>query len=526
MLNILIIQYLNPNLFIKYINIFFLTLFIEHIYIMENIAPVFPKNLSYNIKMLQGHSKTCVKLTPDRNAVKSGESFRCKLPANTLIDLRSLVLYAKGTATKLAGASNVHFPRNTSSLIKTLSIYFNGSLIERIDNYNILKNRLDDLSCGGDQISKRALEIADPSVGYSVATDHTNATPKILTDSDAPDDTNRKLVINSWCGFLQSSNIEVIDSNDIGVIEIECELANDNILWSSGAGTANTDVSNAGATWKLDDIHFTINKIVFNDPLYYNMKAAKLLSSGLQIAYKTYVSSKGSSVEKGNVSVNATINTTSLDKLICCYTPSTTPIQPLLLYGSNNTTKGYSFSQVLSGYRKESLGSGTNGAIVAGDILTLPDIDGQTQAEEWRNSAGDAFNQSLFFKSNASGLGTSSIEINNTPLMPQPLEDYEVFNETLIAMGHKNYDKSSGCHAGMRSLSDFLKYYFTHIVSLENLSGTNDFYKSGLDGKSSALNIVWKQFYPTTGGFVIPYIFAETTRIVQVNEGNSIVVIV
>jgi hypothetical protein len=110
--------------------------------------------------------------------------------------------------------------------------------------------------------------------------------------------------------------------------------------------------------------------------------------------------------------------------------------------------------------------------------------------------------------------------------MPQPLEDYEVFNETLIAMGHKNYDNSSGCHAGMRSLSDFLKYYFTHIVSLENLSGTNDFYKSGLDGKSSALNIVWKQFYPTTGGFVIPYIFAETTRIVQVNEGNSIVVIV
>lgn len=493
---------------------------------MENIAPVFPKNLAYNIKMLQGHSKTCVKLTPDRTAVKSGESFRCKLPANTLIDLRSLVAYAKGTATKASGGSNVHFPRNTSSLFKTLSIYFNGTLIERIDNYNILKNRLDDLSAGGDQISKRALELGDPSVGYSVAIDHTNATPKILTDSDAPDDTNRKLVVNNWIGFLQSSNVEVIDTNDIGVVEIECELANDNILWSSGAATANTDVNNAGATWKLDDIHFTINKIVFNDPLYYNMKAAKLLSSGLQIAYKTYVSSKGSQVEKGNVSVNATVNTTSLDKLICCYTPATTSIQPLLLYGSNNTTKGYSFSQVLAGYDKLLVGGGTNGAIAAGDIINLPDLPGQTQADEWRNSAGDAFNQSLFFKSNASGLGTSSIEINNTPLMPQPLEDYEVFNETLIAMGHKNYDNSSGCHAGMRSLSDFLKYYFTHIVSLENLSGTNDFYKSGLDGKSSALNIVWKQFYPTTGGFVIPYIFAETTRIIQVNEGNQVTVIV
>jgi hypothetical protein len=481
---------------------------------MENIAPVFPKNLAYNIKMLEGYSKTCVKLTPDRNAVKSGESFRCKLPANTLIDLRSLVLYAKGTATKASGGSNVHFPRNTSSLIKTLSIYFNGSLIERIDNYNILKNRLDDLSCGGDQIPLRALELADPSVGYSVASNHLNATPKILTDSDAPDDTNRKISINNWIGFLATSNCEVIDSNDIGVIEIECELANDNILWSSGAATANTDVNNAGATWKLDDIHFTINKVVFNSSLYYNMKAAKLLSSGLQIAYKTYISSKGSQVEKGNVSVNATINTTSLDKLICCYTPSTTPIQPLLLYGSNNTTNGTSFSQVLTGFNKDASGA------------LLPDLQGQGNANEWDNTAGDAFNQSLFFKSNASGLGNSSIEINNTPLMPQPLEDYEVFNETIIAMNHKNYDKSSSVHSGMRSLSDFLKYYFTHIVSLENLSGTQEFYKSGLDGKSSALNIVWKQFYPTTGGFVVPYIFAETTRIIQVNEGNQITVIV
>jgi hypothetical protein len=484
---------------------------------MENIAPVFPRNLAYNIRMLQGHSKTCVKLTPDRTAVRNGESFRCKLPANTLNDLRSLCLYVKGTCEKTSGNS-VHFPRNTSSLIKTLSIYFNGTLIERIDNYNILKNRLDDLSCGGDQISKRALELYDPSVAYSVANDHTNATPKVQTDSDAPDDTNKKLVVNSWIGFLASSNVEVIDTNDIGVVEVEIELANESILWASSNATASgstaADITTAGAKWKLDDVHFTINKIVFNDPLYYNMKASKLLSSGLQIAYKTYIASKGAGVTKSNVSVNATINTTSLDQLICCYSPEVVTIKPLLLYGSNNGISSYSFNQVLTGYQKDS------------SVAALLDIEGQTDADEHDNSAGDAFNNSLFFKSNASGLGTSSIEINNTPLMPQPLDDYEVFNETLIAMGHKNYDKSSGCHPGMRSLSDFLKYYFTHIVSLENLSGTQEFYKSGLDGKSAALNIVWRQHYPVTSGNVVPYIFAKCTRIVQVNEGNSIVVII
>jgi len=472
----------------------------------------FPKNLAYNIKTLAGFSKTCVKLTPDRTAVKNGESFRCKLPSNTLIDLRTLCLYAKGTAERTSG-NPVHFPRNTSSLIKTLSVYVNGTLIERIDNYNILYNKLYDLECGVDQVSKRYLEISDPSVAYSVANDTTNASPNILTSSAATITTGRKLCVNNWLGFISSASCPCVDSNDFGVMEIEIELANESVLWASAHATAGTAPAPVGAKWKLDDVHFTISKIVFNDPLYYNMKASKLLSSGLQIGYQTYISSKGSVVTKSTVSVNATVNTTSLDQLICCYGPETPSITKLQLFGSNNAAASLTFAQVLTGYNR-----------TATNAVSL--ISGQTDAAIHHNTAGDAFNQSLFFKSDATGLGTSSIEINNTPLAPQPLEDYEVFNETLIALGNSNLDMGAGCHQGMRSLSDFLKYYFAHIVSLENISKNDDFYKSGLDGKSSALNIVWKQHYPTTGGNVVPYIFAKCTRIMQVNEGNSISIIV
>jgi hypothetical protein len=473
----------------------------------------FPKNLAYNIKTLAGFSKTCVKLTPDRTAVKHGESFRCKLPSNTLIDLRTLCLYAKGTCEVTSGEA-VHFPRNTSSLIKTLSVYVNGTLIERIDNYNILYNKLYDLECGVDQVSKRYLEISDPSVAYSVANDTTNASPNILTSSaTATSTTGRKLCVNNWLGFISSASCPCVDSNDFGVMEIEIELANESVLWASAHATAGTAPAPVGAKWKLDDVHFTISKIVFNDPLYYNMKASKLLSSGLQIGYQTYISSKGSVVTKSTVSVNATVNTTSLDQLICCYGPETPSITKLQLFGSNNAAASLTFAQVLTGYNR-----------TATNAVSL--ISGQTDAAIHHNTAGDAFNQSLFFKSDATGLGTSSIEINNTPLAPQPLEDYEVFNETLIALGNSNLDMGAGCHQGMRSLSDFLKYYFAHIVSLENISKNDDFYKSGLDGKSSALNIVWKQHYPTTGGNVVPYIFAKCTRIMQVNEGNSISIIV
>ena len=61
----------------------------------------FPKNLAYKISQLQGFSKTCVKLTPDRTSVSSGETFRVKMPSNTLIDLRTFTLHAKGTASKI-----------------------------------------------------------------------------------------------------------------------------------------------------------------------------------------------------------------------------------------------------------------------------------------------------------------------------------------------------------------------------------------------------------------------------------------
>ena len=84
----------------------------------------------------------------------------------------------------------------------------------------------------------------------------------------------------------------------------------------------------------------------------------------------------------------------------------------------------------------------------------------------------------------------------------------------------------TGTHEGLNSLAHFLKFYFVHICSLEMINA-GDFYKSGLDGKSSALNVVWKlSFGANTSEKITPYIFAKTTRILQINEGHSVTVIV
>ena len=492
----------------------------------------FPKNLAYNIKTLSGFSKTTVKLTPERTSVQKGDTFKVKLPSNTLVDLRTLSFFAKGTCENGTGTP-LHFPRLTSSLIKTLAVYINGTLIERIDNYNILYNKLYDLDGGGiDQIAKRHLEIADPSIRYTVAADHTNGSPEITTSSATTRDVNRKLAINNWIGFLASVSCVCPDLNDLGSMEIELTLADEKVLWAGAHTTASGAPVISGAHWKLDEVHFTISKIVFNDPLYYNMKASKLLSSGLQIGYQTYIASKGSVVQKGtSVNVNCTVNSTSLDQLICCYNPEAPAIAQLQLFGSNDTSDSLSFQQVLSGHSKTIVSTvvpttfAALGAATTDKFGEITPIGGQSSVNAFDNSAGDLYNQSVFFKSDATDLRTSSIEINNTPLMPQPLEDYEVYNETLIALGNNNLDMGSGVHPGCNSLSAFLKYYFCHVVSLENIQN-GDFYKSGLDGKASALNIVWKSVYNSASGNATPYIFAKTTRIVQVNEGHSVVVIV
>lgn len=490
----------------------------------------FPKNLAYNIKTLSGFSKTCVKITPDKISVRAGDTFKVKLPTNTIVDLRTLTWYAKGNCFSNTG-DNLHFPRlGLASLIKTLAVYVNGTLIERIDNYNILYNKLFDMEGGIDQVAKRHLEISDPSVRYSTATDHTAATPEICTLIATSDDTGRKMATSSWIGFLSNNSCPCPDTNDLGNIELEITLANEQVLFAGASGTASADTTRDNPTYNLEDIYFTVSKIVFNDPLYYNMKASKLLSTGLQIGYQTYIASKGSVVAKNSsVNVNCTVNSTSLDQLICCFNPAVPEIKPLLLNGSNDTENSLSFQQASSGYGRRLAYNGaalTPGTASSATFSTIPSISGQTSVNIHHNSAGDLFNQSYFFKSDATGIQSSSIEINNTPLAPQPLESAQVWGESLIALGNANIDMSAGVHPGCRSLSDFEKYYWCHIVSLENIQH-QDFYKSGLDGKSSALNIVLKLAYSTVSTMSqTPYIFAKTTRILQVNEGGSIVVIV
>jgi hypothetical protein len=460
----------------------------------------FPKALSYQIRALSSFSKQAVRLTPDKwDNIKPNDTIKVALPQNTLVDLRTLCMYYEGI-----GDANCHFPRIVSgSMIKTLSVYVNGNLVERIDNYSVLFNRLYDLDGGGaDQTAKRFLENADPSVYFETGIATSSANTGIFKLTATSDAVKRKFATTSWLGLISTISTPIIDTNDLNKVEIEITFESANVMFQKQA-----QLQVAAPGYTLSDVHFMINKIVFNSSDYYNLKAAKLLSSGLTLGYQTYTSSRGALANKSaSFNVYTSFNTTSLDQLIGCFTPEDQTTSNLLL-----SSHWYSAASVLDTPKPFQ------------NVISLTSIG--TEGAGGIN-AGGYYNQSRFFRSDACGLTSSTWEINNTPIIPIPLADYEIYNESLIALGHNHLDMGIGVHEGCRGLAFFLKYYFAHICSLEMINA-GDFYKSGLDGKSSALNVVWKtNFGANTSDKVVPYIFAKTTRIMQINEGHSVSVIV
>ena len=260
----------------------------------------------------------------------------------------------------------------------------------------------------------------------------------------------------------------------------------------------------SGATnpnYTLNKLRFTISKIVFNDPTYYQLKASKLLSDGLIIGYDTYLSNRGSVIAKGgSVSYSVNINSSSLNQVIAtALTDTFDTISPLLLTGAGQDTGGSIFSQQLA--------------------ANIADVN--TNA-----TRGDLFNQSKYFRRDLMGLTGSSFEINNVQMNPYLLPPEEVFNETLIAMGNLNIDMSSGIHPGILSVVHYLKYYATHILSLENITNDGAYWKSGLDGRSAPLNIMWKtSFVTNTTANITPFIFCQCSRLLEINEGAQVNVI-
>jgi hypothetical protein len=471
----------------------------------------FPKNLMYSLKRMDAtFSKTKVKILADKTSAGPNDILRFRIPSNGIFDFRSLNVFFTASTSGNTTGIYLHIPRYSSAFINALNVSANSTSLSSINEYSYLYSKLMDLE-GADysQMSKRSTEMYDPSIRFIKGPAPENALTCVKTadsTAHATNDTGIKLCINNWLGFLGSLSTTCFDLSEIGDIYISIQTSPATILWKSfGANAAQT-----AATYNLTDIYMTIDRISFQSGEYYSQLAKKLdLDAGLEIGYYDYYLTTGSLTTKSNgVAMNFNVNSASLDQLIACFRRSDyNSICNLVLYGANTLVQGTtkSFAEVLSNpvAYSSSAGDAVNAALPVG--------------------LGDAFNNSIAYVSSANDLVSSSWSINSVSITPYALPPTEVYQNALQYTGYQNLDLgTSGLHPGCLSLEHFLRYYYVDICSLENISGDNNFWVSGYDGRQGGINVAYNAVFNTNAGQIFCYIYCRSTKVLTYKAGRQL----
>ncbi len=491
-----------------------------------NQIPSYPRNLAYNLKRLSGSiNRQRVKITSDNGSYKSSQQIRFNLPRGSILDLRSLVVYATGSTTGTGSAQTYfHFPRlGLHSLIENLTVSVNNVTLSSIQSYNFLYNCLFDMEAGSiDQSTKRLVsEFYDPSVNFTseagdggtTAIRNENKISARYTakvDETTTNDTNIKFCANNFLGFLGSCSCPCISTDDIGDIQITITLAPTACLFYSVPAAAAVVPTFNNLEYELKDVYLTIERITFTNSLYYQLKKEQLMSDGLDVGFYDYYTISGSTFNKSaGCALNASINSSSLNQLIATFRRGDyQTIKPLLLYGNNSKTAAEvkSFDEYLANVK--SLTNTSAGCDVAGFGMNL----------------GDGFNQTAYFQRCGNDITGSSWGLNSLNLTGYSAPPIEVFNNTIQALGYNNIDvATAGIHPGCRSLEHWKKYYFLDVISLENISQDNNFWVSGFDGQNGGIVVNYNAVFPSTNTqSVYPYVFAQSTKVMNIKAGRAL----
>lgn len=466
---------------------------------MEQIAG-FPKNLAYNLKKLQGSIiKQKLKISADQTEYKPSQIVRINFPIGRLIDFRSVVLYSTNAST--SGTGGIHFTRGgLHSLIQNLALTANGRNLQTTNDYNFVWHLLADLEgyYSQEQGTKRITELFDASTVYSnpngssapVATFQANST---TNDSDID------LCVNNWLGFFNGS-CSTIDTNNIGQLQLAITLAPSSALYYKTDATAPTD-----ASYSLKEVFLTVDTITFTNSLYYDLVKSQLEGGGLNVAYYDYIVQQLAAQDKSTAGINVStqINANSLDQVMATFRPAdtTNPYDKIseLLLGTEATATLRSYNEIIYTPLTTSSGTGTSGV-----------------------GANGGFNNNRYFRRDGAGYDGSTFYINSQPFTVSGTP-IECFNNTLQALNYNNLDISAGgLHGGCHSLGFFCRNYFTDVLSLENLSGDNNWWVSGLGGNGGTIQIGYNCKFTGNTDKVYPIIICRVSKILNIKMGRAL----
>ena len=467
---------------------------------MEQISG-FPKNLAYNLKKLQGSIiKQKLKISADQTEYKPNQIIRINFPIGRMLDFRSIVLYSTNATT--SGTGGIHFTRGgLHSLIQNLALTANGRNLQTTNDYNFVWNTIADLEgyYSQEQVSKRITELFDPSLNYTYPNGSTAPTAVFQANSTTNDGAGtgdaKCFCVNNWLGFFNGS-CSTLNTNDIGQLQLAITLAPAGALYYKTGATAPTD-----ASYSLKEVFLTLDTITFTNSLYTDLVKSQLDGGGLNVAYYDYIVQQLSSTAKSTAGINVStqINANSLDQVIATFRPSAYDTIGELLIGTATTGTLRSYNEIIYTPLTTSAGAGTSSIGTHG-----------------------GFNQNKYFRRDGTGFDGSTFYINSQPFTVST-SPIETFNNTLQSLNYNNLDISSGgIHAGCHSLGHFCRNYFADVLSLENLSGDNNWWVSGLGGNGGSIQIGYNAKFKDNTDNIFPVLICRVSKILNIKFGRAL----
>jgi len=300
--------------------------------------------MQFAVSRLAGYSKNGVKLRPmSQSTAVAGDVVVFELPTNTIVDLRTLSVLASGTTgegftgtvpTVPAAGRGVFFPKHVESILDSIQVEINGSLIDSgFLGYNQLNKLYMDYFCGIDKNSTLRSLMQKGDLTIPTATNlagNTDTAPISAGAVQDGRDLNSVLCFNSFLGFL-SCKCPVIDTSILGQVRVLIRLAPNNVLL---AKTATAPV------YSLSNIFAMIDVLSVNDGFYYDMVQQRLAEAPIEVMFdRYYVFQNG--VGSGGQTTRWAVATQSLDWVVGMLQPNTSRTTPTAINTTTLTSESF-----------------------------------------------------------------------------------------------------------------------------------------------------------------------------------------
>ena len=281
-------------------------------------SPMLPSSVSFFMSRLQGVSTTSFKIFPDTatSGVAGGQIIRFSLPANTLLNFRSLRWLFNITTTNGTDAGSI--PASTSSLIDRLALYAGGVLVQNgHQNYHVLRHAKYAL-CG----SKDNATLEHPEFCRNVSY-HDGSDLGTTTGNESYADVDDALGVLSWEGFLGSCEPYILDTGLLPQLTLEITLADGVVFGSSKGrlldGTGATDFTDDGTvacTYTLNNMSLECEVLGMATSVLDQIVEQRISSVGyLSVPFKQYFTT----INTHTGSTKFSVNSASWDRLWIAY---------------------------------------------------------------------------------------------------------------------------------------------------------------------------------------------------------------